>query len=342
MRSFLFIAMLCLLVSCEEDEEVTYDITGEYGELTIFIPTEFRDQGIEDKLEDKLLVSVPGLMIEEKSLKLKFMKEDKMKDVRDRNLLEIDIKSDNKTEFFVKKQNPKIPEQYHIILRAKSLEDALQLIEEKGNTVEQGVNAREDDRTKTYIHRKRRPEIAKNIKKRMDVRMVISREFNHMVVNNKDFSYVKGTDHKIGMKGKMLLQNFMFVLSIGDDHTEMSMDMSRLSYIINRYMRDFVAYDTGIEGDTAFMQISPPKDFPIKTQKATYNNKESLDFSGHFGVYKTDMKPVPFGGYFTGRAIRDEAKNRIVVVIGACNVPTEFGYRENLRLLQAMINTVKV
>ncbi len=342
MRAFLLIAMVCLLVSCEEDEDVTYDITGDYGELTIFIPTEFRDKGIEDKLEDALYKSVPGLMIEEKSLKLKFMEEEKMKDVRVRNLLEIDIKSDNKTEFFVKKQNPKIPEQYHIILRAHSLDDALGLIEAKGHTVEQGVNAREDDRIKSYIHRKRRPEIAKNIKERMGVRMVISREFNHMVVNNKDFSYVKGTDHKIGMRGKMLLQNFLFVVTVPDDHTEMSMDMSRLKFIINNHLREHVGYDTGLETDTAFLQISPEKDFPIKTIKTSSEGHEALNFSGHFGVYKTDMKPVPFGGYFTARAIRDETNNRIVVVIGACNVPAEFGYRENLRLLQGMVNTARV
>jgi hypothetical protein len=342
MRSFLLIAMVLLLASCEEEEEVTYDIKGEFGELSVYIPAEFREKGIEDKLEEHLLVSVLGLMIEEKSLKLKFVTEGKVEALRDRNILEINIGSDHKTEFFVKKQNPKIPEQYHIILYASSVDDALALIEEKGKMVEQGVNAREDDRIKAYINRKRRPEIAKNIKKAMDVRMVIPREYNHMVVNDPDFSYVKGTDNKIGMKGKMLIQNFLFVINIPDDQTEMAMNMGKLSYVINSYLRKNVGYDTGTDTDTAFMQLSPQKDYPMKVTKRVENGRELIDFSGRFGIYKSTMEQVPFGGAFTGKVIRDEAKNRIVIVIGACNVPAEFGYRENLRLLQGMVNSVRV
>lgn len=341
---YLFFILSCILIlsACDGLEDEQLEIVGEDGELSVYIPPKYRDKGIEDSLKVYLSKPKPGLLYEDKFVDLKFIDNETMDGIIDRNVLEVNIDDKNEAKVFVKKKDLNAKEQLHMILYAKSVESAIQTAKSRAESIILGVDTEELERTKSEILKHNRGEITEAILLSQGVEITVPRTLYNFVYNQDDFAYIKGEQKKVGDMGKQLIQEFLWVMQFPDVGDSISFTRPAIQFQINNFFRQYVKYDANDSTVKSYLQISPEKVYPTYVRRGSINKVPVMDLRGNYGAYTSDMEALMFGGYYVARAYRDYNKNRIVVVMGAVNAPREFGYRQFLRKMEAVIATTKI
>lgn len=339
---FFIISSLFLLSACDGLEDEQLEFVGEDGELSVFIPPKYRDKGIEDSLKVYLSMPKPGLLFEDKIVDLKFIDNETVDEIIDRNVLEVNIDDKNEARVFVKKKDLNAKGQFHMILYANSIESAIETAKSRAGSIVLGVDNEELERAKSEIIKHNRGEITQAILLSQDVEITVPRTLYNFVYNQDDFAYIKGEQKKVGDMGKQLIQEFLWVMQFPDVGDSISFTRSAIQFRINNFLKSYVVYDANDSTIKSHLQISPEKVYPTHVSMGNINKVPVMDLRGNYGAYTDDMEALMFGGYYVARAYRDYKKDRIVVIMGAVNAPREFGYREFLRKMEAVIATAKL
>lgn len=341
MKYLIPILFIYFLSACDEIKPTLPVSNGEGGEISVFIPKEYRGKGIEEQLEKSLLVKIDGLMGSEKSFDLLFVEDDDMKKLIHRNVLEINIDASNKEEVFVKETALRAKDQYHMVVYASNLEGIMNTIDNRAEQIIEGFNREENSRMLRYVTQRANPNVQNGVYKKQGVSIKVPNDFKEFVYNQKEIAYLRGWETKTGEAGKLIIQEYLFIFNYPIRNQEFELKEGVAVSKINKVLKAYIEFDNKQEDNQAYLQITRDDVFPISSRLIDHHGNKALELRGNFKAESEDSTSTQFGGYFVARAIEDVNSGRIVVVMGAVNTPREFGYREYMRKLNQIISTAK-
>ena len=335
--ALLFIAGACVNVAKQKPEAV-----GSGGEITVFIQTDYRDQGIETAVDSILDRTVYAGYTVEPMFDVKYQSDTLPEDLLDINLIEININEENEPQVFEKSEGLNARGQFQLIVYANSVDNAIKLIYEHGKNIRDALNNNEYDRTYKRLSFGQRTSFSSRIADKQQVDILIPSYLDDFLYNSPEFSLVSGYQTAQSKTGKLMIQQYLYVMNFADNGDSLNFTNEGLLWQINNYLKSWALLEDTDPGGNAYMQIANNESVvPFETFDSKYRDMPSMEMRGNMASYDPNGSMPSYGGYFKGLAVRDLKNERIIVAIGMANVPKDILYREYLRQMNVLIHTLQ-
>ena len=233
-RLLFFCGSLFLLSSCVNTATQKPLAEGNPGEVTIYIPEEYRDQGIEEVVDSALDKTIYTGLSPEPMFNIKFETEKELKKIRSLNLIEINIDASNNAQVYSKIEGLNARNQYHLIVYGNSVENIKSVLKEHAANIRTGLNNNEYDRAyKRMIYGQKRY-ISNKIFDKQKIDILVPSFMDDFLYNSPEFSMVAGYQTRHADVGKLIIQEYLFVMNFPDNGDSLNFTPQGVLWQINR------------------------------------------------------------------------------------------------------------
>src|SRR5690606_13377759 len=145
---------------------------------------------------------------------------------------------------------------YHLIVYGNSVENIKSVLKEHAANIRTGLNNNEYDRAyKRMIYGQKRY-ISNKIFDKQKIDILVPSFMDDFLYNSPEFSMVAGYQTRHADVGKLIIQEYLFVMNFPDNGDSLNFTPQGVLWQINRYLKTWALLDQSEGGGNAYMQIN--------------------------------------------------------------------------------------